>query len=355
MAAITSFRKKTSSKSSHPMGTRPSLHNAQLLISTGVPSMDTLIGGGLPVGATLLIEEDVYQMYSQLLMKYFIAEGVMCGHDIMICGPSADDNIIEDLPAATGIDKDHIMPLLEEEEESGTTEMKIAWRYQDLPKVTTSFSNQFGHHFDMTKKMSKERLSSVNFNTLKLQGESSVEMYQTLLEAIENEIKKQQTSSLSTPKTVLRVIIHSIGSPLWLEDTSRESADITRFFHSLRDLLRSSNTVAAVSIPTHLFQNHSFIRRIERLNDCVIRLESFAGSDKESNPLYKEFRGLFHICKLPRINSLICHSLDTLDFGFKLKRKNFLIEKLHLPPELPETTNRSQEDNKMIDRTKIDF
>jgi hypothetical protein len=28
------------------------------------------------------------------------------------------------------------MPLLEEEEESGTTEMKIAWRYQDSPKVT---------------------------------------------------------------------------------------------------------------------------------------------------------------------------------------------------------------------------
>ena len=34
-----------------------------------------------------------------------------------------------------------------------------------------------------------------------------------------------------------------------------------------------------------------FVRRLERLCDCVIRLESFAGSVKEQNPLYKEYHG----------------------------------------------------------------
>ena len=33
------------------------------------------------------------------------------------------------------------------------------------------------------------------------------------------------------------------------------------------------------------------MRRLERLCDCVIRLESFAGSVKEQNPLYKEYHG----------------------------------------------------------------
>ena len=41
-----SFRKKAaSSKPSLPRGSRPSLHNAQLLVSSGVPSLDYLLGG----------------------------------------------------------------------------------------------------------------------------------------------------------------------------------------------------------------------------------------------------------------------------------------------------------------------
>lgn len=41
----TSFKKKANSKLSQPRGTRPSLHYAQALISTGVPSLDVLLGG----------------------------------------------------------------------------------------------------------------------------------------------------------------------------------------------------------------------------------------------------------------------------------------------------------------------
>lgn len=40
-----SFKKKgSSSKPLHPLGSRPSLYNAQLLVSSGVPSMDLLLG-----------------------------------------------------------------------------------------------------------------------------------------------------------------------------------------------------------------------------------------------------------------------------------------------------------------------
>lgn len=41
----TSFKKKGSrGRAVYPRGTRPSLHNNQLLISSGVPSMDSMIG-----------------------------------------------------------------------------------------------------------------------------------------------------------------------------------------------------------------------------------------------------------------------------------------------------------------------
>ena len=47
--------------------------------------------------------------------------------------------------------------------------MKIAWRYQSLPKVQSSFSNRFGHSFDLTARMSETRteaVDTVHFNAL---------------------------------------------------------------------------------------------------------------------------------------------------------------------------------------------
>lgn len=36
-----------------PLGTKLSIHNGQLLTSTGVPSLDEVLGGGLPVRAEM--------------------------------------------------------------------------------------------------------------------------------------------------------------------------------------------------------------------------------------------------------------------------------------------------------------
>ena len=52
----------------------------------------------------------------------------------------------------------------------GETEMKIAWRYQNLPKVQSlPFSNQFGHFYDLTVRMPQTRVAAVqrtHFNAL---------------------------------------------------------------------------------------------------------------------------------------------------------------------------------------------
>lgn len=37
-------------------------------------------------------------------------------------------------------------------------------------------------------------------------------------------------------------------------------------------------------------------------------------------------KGLFHLRKIPCLNSLIGHFPETMDLAFKLKRKKFLIE-----------------------------
>lgn len=40
--------------------------------------------------------------------------------------------------------------------------MKIAWRYQNMPKVQSSFSSQFGHNYDLTVAMPAARVEAVD-------------------------------------------------------------------------------------------------------------------------------------------------------------------------------------------------
>ena len=40
-----------------------------------------------------------------------------------------------------------------------------------------------------------------------------------------------------------------------------------------------------------ILQDIALIRSVERLSDSVVRLESFAGSHMEGNPLYKDYHG----------------------------------------------------------------
>ena len=80
---------------------------------------------------------------------------------------------MQDLPGATndelvgrGLEKAAPTAVKEEEEEEeeereGDQRMKIAWRYQNKPKVQSSFSNQFGHNYDLTSKMPSSRVDAV--------------------------------------------------------------------------------------------------------------------------------------------------------------------------------------------------
>ena len=62
-------------------------------------------------------------------------------------------------------------------------------------------------------------------------------------------------------------------------------------------------------------------------------------------PDFPDYHGLFQIVKLPRLNSLTRFAPSTFDLAFKLRRKRFTVEKLHLPPDLAETAEREQDES----------
>ena len=72
------------------------------------------------------------------------------------------------------------------------------------------------------------------------------------------------TRSFTTPSTILTVI-EGLGMRLVTK--------LMRYEHFL------------------FWQDSVYVCRLERLSDAVVKLESFAGSDKEQNPLFREYHG----------------------------------------------------------------
>lgn len=351
----TSFQKKPRGKVIQVPGARPSLYNNQLLVSTGIPSLDHLLGGGIAVGTVLLIEEDKYGSYARLMLKYFCAEAVMTGHSLVLSSCDCEpDSLLGDLPAPILDDP------VDQAETSGDDQMHIAWRYRHLPRFQSSpTAIKFGHYYDLTKPMPDDLVQTIN--TCKISGSQlgqnssdlpqSTAKYTDLLKTIQDQINAGKFSTTDTPekRNILRIGIHSLGSPLWGENGGLTASDnydpsLPRFLLGLRAILRTSFAVCLITVPTHLFCDKEFEKRVENMCDTVVHVDSFVGSDREKNPAYKEYHGLFNIKKLPTLNTLVCHMPESFDLAFKLRRKKLTIEKLHLPPELSETVNRSQED-----------
>uniref|UniRef100_A0A667WTJ2 Elongator complex protein 4 n=1 Tax=Myripristis murdjan TaxID=586833 RepID=A0A667WTJ2_9TELE len=351
----TSFQKKTRSKLVSIPGTRPSVQNGQLIVSTGVTSLDYLLGQ---------CAEDRYDSYSRMILKYFLAEGVVCRHELFVAAvQESPDDILQELPAPILDDiaihkpvEQHGLPCGPQD---SLDSMKIAWRYQNLPKVQSALasSSRFGHYYDVSKTMEPEIRQAANchrFYFPEHPTQSSptqspmLESYSALLKSLQEVIHKggfDGAAPMTKSRNILRIGLHSLGSALWgddlcCRDNPRHSHALTTFLYGLRALLRSSLSVAVVTLPSHLIQNRALMGSITRLCDNAISLESFKGSERETNPLYKDYHGLLHVRQVPHLNCLVSELPDRKDLAFKLKRKQFSIERLHLPPDLSETVSR---------------
>lgn len=352
----TSFQRKTSKNVIKISGTKPSIYNSLLLTSTGVPSFDAIIGGGIAVGTVLMIEEDLYSSYSNVLLKYFLAEGVLSNHKLFVASFTTEPSILlKNLPgpASTVNNPDGFRHVSDLPMDSGGDALKIAWQYKGLPTVQSCANiSQYGHYYDLSTTMDYGKIQQSQpqiFSFVESDGVVPIYPYEKLLKAIYTHIQSQHLSTndaLTKQSTVLRIAIQSLHSPVWCAQLVDSKSDIDafcRFLYRLRAILRYSLATCVLTVPTHLFQDLASVVRIERLVDTVVKLDSFNEYKHKVNPIFKDYQGTFHIVKTSALNSLIEKRPSTTDYGFKLRRKKFTIETMHLPPELPETTNHSHE------------
>lgn len=109
-------------------GTRPSPLDGRLTTSTGTQSLDQLLAGhaGLPMGTSVLVEENGTTDFGGILLRYYAAEGLVQGHHIHLLGYG--EQWRRELPGlrSPGNSK------ASKSESASDDRMKIAWRYETL-------------------------------------------------------------------------------------------------------------------------------------------------------------------------------------------------------------------------------
>ena len=85
-----SFQRKIKQKLPEIAGVSPSIYTNHLLASTGIPDLDRFLGGGVAIGTVLVVKEDVSGNFSKLLLKYFLSEGLVHNHSLLIAESNVD-------------------------------------------------------------------------------------------------------------------------------------------------------------------------------------------------------------------------------------------------------------------------
>ncbi|XP_050298855.1 elongator complex protein 4 [Anthonomus grandis grandis] len=336
-------------------GTVLSTSNGQLMVSSGVASLDHLLGG-LPVGTVALVEEDLRGLHSKVILKYFLAEGLVSKHSLFVASQDVNPTyIVRNLPAVIESDPEKNDEVAQQI--NSCDKLKIAFRYQNVSKSPESQKmSHFGHHFDLSKSISLSDIENSDifyWTGQRIEGGFNTFLnpaYNDLLKSIRNKIKDGHFFLKDNPekKTILRIGIHSLGSPMWLSpkksiySLERHSQDLHMFIFCLRALVRSAHAVAMITIPSYLYDEDS-VNRCIHSSDIAIKLQSFSGTELEKNQSLQDYQGFFYLTKLAAINSLTSKHIGAEDYAFKLRKKKFSIEMLHLPPDIGDDTEKRKD------------
>ncbi|KAI1329536.1 PAXNEB-domain-containing protein [Xylariaceae sp. FL0255] len=348
-------------------GVRPSPLDGRPTTSTGTASLDNLLAGhsGIPLGTSLLIGEHGTTDFAGLLLRYYVAEGLVQGHQVHVFG--LHEGWQAELP---GLSSD-VKSTSKSDPPSGD-KMKIAWRYEnlgtvgaqrerDIPQKQSVSANgaptTFCHAFDLTKKLSPGDVKGqVSFHPSMAApglGSRHVDSASTL-----NLFIKDLSSELarSPPSWIHRVIVPSLLSPTMYSSSSSQPQEVLQFLHALRALLRqySKSLTVILTLPLSLFPRTTGLTRwMKLLCDGVLEFIPLQSTSihkppppsKSQSKDDEQVQGLIKVHSLPVFHEKGGGSHTALDDqSFSLSRsRGLIIKPFYLPPADSEENQPSSE------------
>ncbi|SCV70750.1 BQ2448_3512 [Microbotryum intermedium] len=366
---MSSFRKRTMVASI--AGTRPSPYNAsQPLLSTGLASLDDLIGGGLPLSTVWLVTGDDHaSSYASLVLRFWLSQSVECAHHCLVVGQgdqvySMIDNLMDiDARSDGSAARDEVADRNEPSSSEGIAmgpsrgggqdqdqdKMKIAFRYQrmkkhkttiDEPPAKSSQEDVYCSLFDLTTKRNisnteKSRIEVIDVDHLHLSETAAFpkDLYDLVFDAIETKLTRGghlifEDVSASRQSKAFRIALSNFGGPSWGSSSPKVSTcdpeircstegssnfhfltsqSMYRFLVRLRSLLRRSTASVCLTFPSHLHPLQT-MTRLSHATDVHVALTSFSTS-ATFLAQFPRHQGLLAFPKLPTVGALVPSSM----------------------------------------------
>ncbi|KAL6732383.1 hypothetical protein Aduo_003147 [Ancylostoma duodenale] len=299
------------------------LKGRSLETSCGCSALDALLGGGLAVSTFCVVDELKSRAYSDSLARYFIAEGLYSGHDVLVVDPVGEDKLWRGIPtkiegqAASNSSEASSIP---SKMSNPHDDLRIAFRYAAKPQMNSSIGDK--NRYDLGKPLADSEFSS---QRLKYDG---VYSYESLYRFIANLCKSDRYSKTRGPtKNLLRIVIGHLGSPLWTD-----SPEFSTFLVRLRPLLRNTHVVVfATAASETMYEQLS--DELFATADLYIQLVALSDEEQKKLSSLDKYHGYLRILRLPRLTSVGTYN-PPADLVFIQKRNSFDVSILHLPPAL---------------------
>ncbi|KAI5132242.1 elongator complex protein 4 [Nematocida ausubeli] len=236
--------------------------------STGIAELDVLLGGGIRNGHILLLIQQENVRYHIGIHRIFISNGLQENDKVIHLSM---DNPILSIPSADAAPS---------KSTSCSPKERIAWRYSTVSKISNTSA-----------------ITSHTLYNMRVQHPKHNEVTNI------QEIKDLQINDKNT-----RLSISSFMSPLW--DMTEDDAN--NFFLSLRQKVRSTNSVCIISVPVYLLQDimYGYFDYIVELSEPVEGLK---------------YDGVLQCIKT--------ETHDRHKYGVVCSSTGIRIEKIVLPPE----------------------
>ncbi|KAL8550185.1 hypothetical protein ACS0TY_008858 [Phlomoides rotata] len=304
--------------------------NGTIFLSSGIPDLDKILGGGFALGSLVMVMEDPEAPHHMLLLRNFMAQGLVHHQPLIYASPANDPKgFLGTLPNPMA-SKDEKSRLHDTEQEKG---LRIAWQYKKYFGEHNSEAQRDGKpeycsDFDLRKPLERHFFSGQHIDCVSLKDSDDLAAFRERCSSF-----LSQTNRNSGNITGGRIAIQSLCSPQC--DFSNKEWEMLSFVRSLKNVLRLSNAVAVITFPPSLVLT-TFSKRLQHLADTIVSIKAIPDEDKELAKLltgYQDIVGLLSIHKVARINTQVPAILEATTFSMKLqKRRSLILECLNQAP-----------------------
>ncbi|GFP87712.1 elongator complex protein 4 [Phtheirospermum japonicum] len=221
--------------------------NGTMFLSSGIPDLDKILGGGFALGSLVMVMEDSEAPHHMLLLRNFMSQGLVHRQPLIYASPAKDPRGFLGTLSNPMSSKDDKSRVHDTEQEKG---LRIAWQYKKYFGEHNSESQRDGKSeccsdFDLRKPLERHVFSGQHIDCVSLRNSADLATFHERCSSFLCQIPRNNGNITSG-----RIAIQSLCSPQC--EYSNEEWEMLSFLRSLKSVLRLSNAVAIITYPPTL-------------------------------------------------------------------------------------------------------